>query len=546
MPAYGENVSLIGLINTALLQPNEVGTFVWSTYLEVLVTRGYVAIYTGPVVGPPRPGPFSDAAVALLVDSAISETGAALDERFAEQVVDALAAAPTVVAAAASAVDGELATRDLVERSDPGIPRSAPVSTQYAAATLGLNDELVHGIKTDGAVVMPIAEIAGVRTQAVNAENLSWVPFVDSVGRVPEVHLDTAGRVQQWALDRWKTRMGLTGSDPATTSWPLDIVIVAGQSNATQRSSLTATIEPAIESVVEWNGTTFVSASGVPWLGSGFAREYADRHGRPRRRRVALVKAALGSTGFSSLDPGTWDRTVTTGAVAYLYPEMIAKALAAKAAAPVGSEIVAMLWSQGEQDRSMSSATYKAKFDDLIAQTRIDLSISDLPVVIGSLTPEIILTGTAGGAVINAALEDTPRRVTRTSFVPGPANMAEADTGIHWTPQGQTLRGAVMAKHGLDTALLNMTTSLPSPPNNFRISRSGDQVVIEWDHPATRITSYTIEVSTNSGSSWNTQTLSGPTVHKHTITAAAGTPVWVRGTGTNEAGTSMLSGEVHS
>lgn len=457
-----------------------------------------------------------------------------------------------LVVAAADAVDADIVGRDLVQRSDPGIPISKALSSEYLQVLLGTRDELVWAIKQDGTVEISIAKIAGGRVQNVPAEGLSWVAEVDASGRVPEVCLDNAGQVPAWVLARWAARMGLTGSDPATTTWPIDIVIMAGQSNATQRSSLAATIESSAESVVEWTGSAFTPASGVPWLGSGFAREYAGIHGRPRRRRVGIVKAALGSTGFSSLDPGTWDRTVTTGATAYLYPEMIAKAQAALAAAPAGSQIVAMVWSQGEQDRGIAATTYQAKLDDLIAQARIDLGIADLPVIIGSVSPDWIKTLESQvspdyrGSAINNILEDTPRRLTRTAFVPGPASMSEPDTGIHWTPQGQTLRGAAMARVGLDTARLNLATSAPMPPQNLRVERSGGVAIIRWDHPPTRITSYGIEVSTDNASTWTPQTLTRPTIHEHAIAVAAGTPVWVRGTGTNEVGTSMISREVHA
>ncbi|QLF84171.1 minor tail protein [Gordonia phage Pytheas] len=484
--------------------------------------------------------------------SARAAIGAVGSAEVSTEVAEAIASDGTVADAAASAVAADIAGRDLVQRADPGIPQSKTLSAQYLTALLGLSDELVWGVKSDGAVQIPIAEVAGGRTMQIPAEGLSWAALIDAAGRIGELCLDNSGQVPSWVLARWAARMGMTGSDPAVSSWPLDIVIVAGQSNATQRSALSATVEPSTDSVVEWNGSTFVPAAGVPWLGSGFARDYAAMHGRPRRRRVAIVKAALGSTGFSSLDPGTWDRTVTTGATAYLYPEMIAKAQAALAAAPAGSQIVAMLWSQGEQDRGIAATTYQSKLDDLIAQTRIDLGIPDLPVIVGSVSPDWIkyLESQSSpdyrGAAINNILEDTPRRLARTAFVPGPASMSEPETGIHWTPQGQALRGIAMARVGLDTALLNLATSAPMPPQNLRVTRSGTEVVVEWDHPVTRITSYTIQVSTDHGTVWTGMTLDRPTAHKVTGSVAVGTPVWVRGTGTNEVGTSMISGEVHA
>lgn len=80
-PAYGDEVSLIGLLNTSLLQPGEVGSFEWSVYYERLVTYGYVAIYTGPIVPPSRPPSFSDTSVADLVAASSAATRAAVEAR---------------------------------------------------------------------------------------------------------------------------------------------------------------------------------------------------------------------------------------------------------------------------------------------------------------------------------------------------------------------------------------------------------------------------------------------------------------------------------
>ena len=80
-PDYGDEVPLIGLLNTSLLQPGEVGSFEWSVYYERLVSFGYVAIYTGPIVPPPRPPSFSDASVAGFVAGASAATRAAVEAR---------------------------------------------------------------------------------------------------------------------------------------------------------------------------------------------------------------------------------------------------------------------------------------------------------------------------------------------------------------------------------------------------------------------------------------------------------------------------------
>ena len=480
-------------------------------------------------------------------------------------IVEALADHATVVAAAAAAaptaVAAEIAGRDLVERSDPGIPRvGEPVSTDFKQIWTGPNGEFIRGDRVDGSVeisraILRAVQIAGGTIQAVDAEGLLWVPYLGPPGpedRIPEICLDLSGQVPQWALERWKTRMGL-----GALNGPLDIVILAGQSNATQLSAATSVFEPAVQDVLEWNGTTFAELSGVPWLGSGFARRYAELHGRPEHRGVAVVKAAMGSTGFVGDDP-TWDRT-KTGAAANLYDQMIAKAQAALAAAPAGSRIVAVLWSQGENDRYTGLAAYQGKLDDLIAQTRTDLGIADLPFVISSLTPEIIRYGLStsdtGAQAINVILEDTPRRLKNTSFVFGPEGMADpkaGENGMHWSSLGQTLRGKWMAEHGYDQARLNIdptTTAQLLPPERLRISRSGGAAVIEWDSPTGRVTSFILETCTDGvGTTWSAETLANPLTHTHTKSVSAATPLWARIKSSNsESGfTSLTSKEVHA
>lgn len=464
-----------------------------------------------------------------------------------------------VPALVSEAVESDIAGRDLVQRSDPGIPQSAETTTvSYKQTWQGPNGELLRGDRSDGTVEIPYGRLAtadvvrlligGGTTQWLEAAGLSWVPFTDPDGRIPEIHLDSNLRLSEWACQRIVAR----GSGGVSASAPIDIIILAGQSNATQRSSLTDVIEPPVDDVLQWDGTSFTQASGVPWLGSGFARRYQEMHGRPEKRRTALVPAALGSSGFSTVvSPGTWDRTVTTGADRYLYPEMIAKAQAALAAAPVGSRIRCVIWSQGEADRSIASTTYASKLDDLIEQTRIDLGISDLPFLISSLNPDwltyLASVSDSRGATLDAVLEDTPRRVARTSFTRGVAGLPEAavsSNGIHWQPLGQKLRGIAMAEAGLDAALLNVATSEAQPPQNIRISRSGGVATVLWDHPQSRVTAYTLDTSVDSGSNWVTQTLSAVTTHKHVMSVPAGTPLWVRLSATNETGSSFLQ-EVH-
>lgn len=527
---------------------------------EVPPTVGTTAVAQRGLPGAPTVWVEVDAGPPRLWQQQNAETGEFIGEPVDYLPDVSLEVAEAVNDQVPTAVTAEVTARDLVQRHDPGIPRTvSTTAADYLQMWLGPNGEFIRGDRLDGTSEISYARIsladitsaiiATGQTQAVDAAGLLWVPYLGPDGRTPEVCLTPSGEVPDWVLARWKDRGGFGGLG---SSSPIDIVVVAGQSNATQRSSLPEVVEPSVADVLEWNGSAFVAGSGVPWLGSGFARRYQELHGRPEGRRVAVVKAGLGSAGFSTLTPGTWDRTVVTGADRYLYPEMIAKAQAALAAAPVGSRILCVLWSQGEADRSIAATTYADKLDDLISATRTALASPDLPFIISSLNPDwltyLASVPDTRGATMDAVLEDTPRRVVRTSFIRGRAGLCEAaveGNGIHWQPLGQKLRGIAMAEIGFDAALLNVATAEAQPPQNIRVTRSGDTATIEWDHPQNRVTEYTLTTSVNLGSSWVTETLSKPTTHKHVKTVSAGTPLWVRMSATNETGSSFLQ-EVHA
>lgn len=458
---------------------------------------------------------------------------------------------------------------EIVGFSDENIqPNTSDV---YLDATVDLNGRLSEGTLADGtkhfsklraslitlgSTVLSASTPPNLDTDVGNGTGFDFA-VVDSSGRVGEVALDETGKVPAWILNAWASRLGLFG--------PVDILIVAGQSNATERASLPATVAVSDVKVLQYNPANNtiapVPAAAVDWLGNAFAREYVRRN---PSRRVLIVPVALGSSGFTttSVTPpaagynyvagaGTWDRTLTSDPV-NLYSQMITKSLAARtlirSTTDPTAQFLGVLWSQGESDRgSLTEAQFGAKLDDLIAQARIDLGVSDLPFIIGSLTPEVIAANSAGTAAINAALLDTPRRVQRTSYVWGPQDSVQfGNAGLHYSPQGQAVRGREMANAGLYRAQLNLASGQPVQPRNVRISRSGSAATIEWDHAASRVTAYTLETSTDTGTTWTAQTLAGPLANQFTQTVAAGTPIWARVKTTNEVGTTEFTREAKS
>lgn len=451
----------------------------------------------------------------------------------------------------ASVASTVAADATLARRADTGIPQvvNTESDADYYAGTLDTAGNLVEATDQDGIKVLPRVRIASTKVEeiAVGPENPWLKGSVDTAGNLAEDTLDLSGKVPAAILTAWKTRMGTVNADP------IDILIVAGQSNATERSSLPVSVADTDPRILRWNQSSGlmeqVSASAVEWIGSGFAREYVKN---VPNRRVLIVPAALGSTGFTttSVTPpaagytyvsggGTWDRNLTADPV-NLPAQLITKTQGALAAAGSGARIVGMLWSQGESDRgAMTQAAYAAAVDDLFSYVRTTLALPTLPIVIGSMTPETIWDGGSTTQDIHKAILDTPRRVVNTSYVWGPPNMVEyLNSRVHWSPQGQAQRARVMATDGLYRARLNVTAANPVQPQNLRITRSGTAVSINWDAPPARVTAYALEMSTDSGTTWVAQTLVGPIITEHQATATATLPVWVRAKSTNEVGTS--------
>lgn len=465
-------------------------------------------------------------------------------------VAAAIASDSTVANAAAAAADTAV---DASLDSSPRIPRIIDIDGQLVEAFTDGADRVTRGTLASGAQYVRALQVGpGVNdsVEAMSLDNVGWTPFVDSAGRLPEIYLLPDGRMPQSMIDRISERL----SGGASSGSPIDIVLNAGQSNATAADLYPASITHPDGRVLLWDSTTGTygqhPVSGAEYLGWSFARSYARNRLIPGNR-VAIVDMAHGSTGFSSTSlasppagyhtvyGGTWDRTLTADPK-NRYIMLRNAALAAVAAAPVGSKIVAVLWSQGEEDRAMTQSAYGTALDDMVTQLRIDLDVPALPVVIGSMTPETIAAPVS--IPVNKALLDTPRRMQQTTYAPGPAGMSKQGEVIHWSAAGQTHRGA-MFEGALDKATLNRADNKPLPPLGLALSRSGDIVTVKWEPPYSRVTSYALEASV-AGGAWASVTLDGLIPTGATFTAIATSSVKIRATSTNELGTSAPTQEV--
>lgn len=374
------------------------------------------------------------------------------------------------------------------------------------------------------------------------------------------VVLDTAGKVimgEQWdgTIHIPHLDVNVLNGGGSTSTLTKKIVIVAGQSNAIFRFNTDGPELAEPEPRLKWwnriNSTEAVVSQNVtPTIASAFSLKYLEEN---PGIEILVVPVTVGSTGFrtSSISPppegylassgGTWDRTLTAD------PNNLAQRLFDSLAGALthtgGAEVLAMLWSQGENDRTrMNSTTYAAAFDDLIAQIRTRTGQPDLPVIIGSMTPEEIANPQAAGTEgILRALEGAQARLYNTAYVYGPANHLQYNEQIHWSPEGNQERGERMATDGLRRARLNVASSLPYSPRSPKAQRAGDKVTISWDYPLGKANAFTLETSPD-GTTWTAQTLVGPLVTTHVVTSS--TPIRARIKTLNDVGTSYPTMEV--
>lgn len=168
---------------------------------------------------------------------------------------------------------------------------------------------------------------------------------------------------------------------------PLDLYLLAGQSNASGRGELEIR-EPPVPSAYlfgndyRWRHLSEPSDDAEGQVdvistdhnaGYSFASSFAAAMGRP----LAIIPCASGGTGIGEWRPDTRDTT--------LYGSLLKRVGASR---PCG-RLRALLWYQGERDAADfdSAHHWRERFEGLVAGLRRDLSEPHLPVAFAQLTP---------------------------------------------------------------------------------------------------------------------------------------------------------------
>lgn len=187
-------------------------------------------------------------------------------------------------------------------------------------------------------------------------------------------------------------------------STPLDIIVLAGQSNMVGASSGTPPDDgidyphPLLWAMSGSSQSGYGAVAGeiagaVPPLqhrsangglgpGHAFGRWYAENV-MEEGRRALLLCTALGGTSLVG-EGAPWN---PSGNSPTLYSAMIADAQAALALDPA-NRVACVYWCQGEADRgAVSGASYPAAFADLVSTTRADLGDPAIPFIISGINP---------------------------------------------------------------------------------------------------------------------------------------------------------------
>lgn len=404
----------------------------------------------------------------------------------------------------------------------------------------------IHALTPDGrlpsAAVAHVQEIVPHRAEEIPPAEDWLLAETDTVtGRMSRA-VDEQGRT--WLSLHPDTR-GLNGEH-----LPYDVVLLIGQSNMKgQGKPLTepdpvpgvdqypaankpeaGRIVPAVEPLLHQGPVTAASGTG---LGIPFARAY--RAANPGRR-VLLVPAAWGATGFSTSAPaqgGTWDWTAPDDGT-NLAANAVRQTQDALDAAGDGARLAGILWHQGEGDGSIAE-DYHEYLDGLIGWLRTELDAPEVPFVVGQMSPDRQGGGTH--VTIDAAHQQTPSRVERTGFVPSPAGLHNPGDQTHLSTRAFEIIGPRFVD-GLKRASRNVSGVAPIGVENLRAAYTGAAIRVSWDAAWCRVTEYRVEWRLPGGA-WGT---SGVT---HTIplgtTASFPAPVGsveVRVIVVNEAGES--------
>jgi Carbohydrate esterase, sialic acid-specific acetylesterase len=247
---------------------------------------------------------------------------------------------------------------------------------------------------------------------------------------------------------------GVVPAQAAETVTDLHVFLAAGQSNMSGRGLPSGGSQDPVDPRIFQFGAKdrsfraatvpldmHDSASGIS-PATTFAREYLKT--QPVNVGVLIIPAAHGGTGFTSAAGAfTWSVGAASSPELDLSALSITQTQQGIAAARASGRSVGLkgvLWHQGENNSSLSTAGYSAQLDKLIAFYRSQLAVPDLPVVVGQMAPE----GIAADPIrlnVDRSHRETPSRVPRTGFAASMSGGVNSGDLVHFSRTGVEFLG---------------------------------------------------------------------------------------------------------
>ena len=234
---------------------------------------------------------------------------------------------------------------------------------------------------------------------------------------------------------------------PAIAADPVKVFLLGGQSNMLGRASasgLPAALANPQADVLFYYGsslTTLRPGSGTE-IGPevSFGRTVADAF---PAEDIALIKYAVGGTNLHS----QWDPS--TGGTYSAFRNTVSNGMAAVAGAGHTTEIVGMLWTQGESDASRTTAQYQGDLDEFIADVRLRYG-ANLPFFISRLSDQQTAISAAGLAGIRAAQENVAAADPFAYLVDTDGMVFKSDN-LHFDTAGQVSLGQAFGQAYIDS-----------------------------------------------------------------------------------------------
>lgn len=501
----------------------------------------------------------NDLITASLVLDEGSGTRVAIQQIASALISAAVAADPTLASAVISAIDARVTAEDLIQGTDPRVPKLGNPKRFLVDDKDGREALFVdpNGKTTAQDFIAAFALIAGMEILpgtgwGVRGKNGRSPIYIDpATGRVTirDLHPDT-GRPAARVIVQLLIGQSNMNQTAAPVSSRLDVIhprIMSAQWDPAVTWPAASTVTAIVPATTPMSAQKVRSGiSPGMFLAREIVREMEDTI------VVVLDGSVSGSGLLTDTDNGVWGVDYT-GANPKLFPRVLAALNATlRLVRSMYPGVPVDVWGafhQGEADGGQTLAAYSTALDALLTGFRTGIGRPTMPFVLGGTVPEA--TPALEYANITAAHIGTPARLPYTAFVPGVKNgggSGSVTDTVHYHREGAEVLGKRMHK-GIKRAIFNTATTVPHPPLTVSATwrKSAGALTISWDFPECRVSNFVVQYSIDDGA-WVTVT--GRTIPLDTTATVTGlntgSSIAVRIATVAELGTSAYTTPVYA